>query len=524
METKPIEVGIVKEVKNFLINVDGFPSIRLNDVVENESGVKGYVSSLGRDRVEVLLLNEGSVMPKDVFKETGVKLSVPVGDFLIGRVINPLGVPLDTRGPLSNTPITDFRELDPPSPPLNDRAFIDDQFISGFTLVDQLIPIGKGQRELVVGDARSGMGDFLIDTVVNQKDTGVLCIYAAVGKTVVEVKSLTEKLSQSGALSHTIVVTATSSDLPPLVFLAPQSALSIAEHFQSQGKDVLVILDDLAKHAKMYREMSLLGNKSPGRESYPGDVFYQHSHLMERAGRFAQTVGGGSITLLPVIELTANDLTTFIPTNVMSMTDGHILFKASMYTQGQRPAIDLTLSVSRVGQQTQKRIQNLLTTRIKQLLAQAIQLEAISRFSVDLPEETQKVLKQKQLIDELIKQDIRSFVPIEVQVVLMTLPFTNFVQQDNLDFVKKYKKELVNILFTHPLLSSITKGVLEFKSEDDLFKQVEQVVNLLQGSINEARSHDKPADQAPPAPNANQSEANTSNPTTPPPSSNQEGK
>lgn len=473
------EVGFVKSIRNFLVYLDGLPTAKINDIVIGNSGVRGWVSALLPDRVEVLLLDEENIQPGDLFQQSNQKLTIPVGDFLLGRAINPLGVPIDGKGPLLKTKISQFFELDKAVPNIGTREFINRQFDTGITLVDTLIPIGRGQRELIIGDARSGKTDFLIDLIVNLRDARVVCIYASIGKPIAEVRSLIDMLGTNGALSHTVIVATSSTDIAPLIFLTPQAAFSIAEYFQSLGQDVLVILDDMGNHAKIYREISLLSNKSPGRESYPGDIFYQHSHLLERAGNFNKLNGGGSITALPVIELNLSDFTGFIPTNLMSMTDGHLLFKSALYNQGQRPAIDIGLSVSRVGQQTQNRIQNLLATKIKQVLAQAGQFETISRFSFELPYETQLIIKQRRMIEELIIQPSLNYIPKEVQICLLTLPFTSFAQKQTPEAVRNSLEKIIQMFSTDPEIKKITDQVFKLQSEEGLLKLMEGAVSKI---------------------------------------------
>lgn len=477
------EVGFVKSIKNFLLYIDGLPTIKINDLVANEDGTRGWVSALLPDMAEVLLLDEGEVQPGQMFRYLNQRLTVPVGSFLLGRAVNPLGIPIDGKGLLAKTANTSSLELDLPALGVSSREFINRQFDTGITLLDTLVPIGKGQRELVLGDARSGKTDFLINVIVNQKQTGIVCIYASIGKPIAEVRTLIDILHLNNALSNTVVVATSSSDPAPLIFLTPQTAFTIAESFQRQGKDVLVILDDLGNHAKVYREIALLGNRPPGRESYPGDIFYQHAHLLERAGNFKKEAGGGSITALPVIELNLNDFTTLIPTNVMSMTDGHLLFKSALYNQGLRPAVDVSLSVSRVGQQTQSRVQNLLATKIKQILAQATQLDTVSRFSFELPMATQLVLRQREMLEELIKQPSLTHTLKELQIILLALPFTSLLQLRDREFIKKYKETIIEAFTTNPTLLAITKKAAQYQTETELIKDLEAAGPILQQII-----------------------------------------
>jgi F-type H+-transporting ATPase subunit alpha len=482
------EVGIVKEVKDFLILLEGLPEVKVGEIVENESGVKCLVNTLLPNAVEVLQLTTGSVNPKQVFARTGRNVSIVASKNLLGRTINPLGEQLDRLGPIKIS-ANETSDINKSAYGIEHREFIKEQFDTGTTLIDTLIPIGKGQRELVVGDARSGKTSFLIDVIVNQKHTNVICIYAIIGKPLGDVEQLISKLKTSHALEHTIIVAATSNDLPPLIHIAPKAAMSIAEYFSAQGKDVLLILDDLGIHAKIYREISLLGNRPPGRESYPGDIFYQHAHILERAGNFNQSVGNGSITALPTIEINLNDLTTFVPTNLMAMTDGHLLFRASISNQGRRPAVDIGLSVSRVGRQTQNRVQNALSTRIRQVLAKADQLETVSRFSFELPQETQVTLRQKDLIMELIKQDPLSYIPKEIQTVLLSLPFTKLAQENSLEFIRHNHNSIIKAFYDDSMLSSISKSSFQASSDQALINQLETLINYIQGIANRKLDH-----------------------------------
>ncbi len=473
---QPQEVGYVVNNRNFLIHLDGLPSIKINDMVQSATGARGWVNSIAEDTIEVLMVDESNISPKQLFKKLPDRLGIAVGDFLLGRSINPLGVPIDGRGFLSKTSRATVCELEQPAPEMGTRHFITDQFITGITLIDTLIPIGRGQRELILGDAHSGKTSFLIDLIVNQKTSGTICIYASIGKPTVAVRNLIDTLKVNGALSYTVVIATSSSEPAPLIFLTPKTAFTVAEYFQKKGKDVLVILDDMGTHAKVYREIALLGNKSPGRQSYPGDIFFQHAHLMERAGNFKKEYGGGSITALPVMELNFNDFTTLIPTNLMSMTDGHLLFKSNLYSQGQRPAIDISFSVSRVGRQTQDRISNLLAQRVRKVLSQAVDLETISHFSSELSPETQLILKIKDLIEEMIKQDSLNFIPRSIQIILLSLPFTTFLENKDPSFLEKYKQTIIKAFLSEADLIEITKRVTSAKDD-------EQLINLLEGAV-----------------------------------------
>lgn len=479
MNDQTQEVGYVVSSRDFLVYLDGFPTIHINDMVEAEAGGRGWVNSLDTDKIEVLMLDEVELTPKQLFRKLSGRLGITVGDFLLGRAINPLGVPVDGKGLLSKTKTNTILELEQLAPGIESRQFITQQFLTGITLIDTLIPLGRGQRELILGDAHSGKTQFLIDLIVNQKSTGIICIYASIGKPAVAVRSLMDTLSANKALDYTIIIATSSSEPAPLIFLTPKTAFTVAEYFQKKGRDVIVILDDLGSHAKIYREIALLGGKSPGRESYPGDIFYQHAHLLERAGNFAPNNGGGSITALPVIELNLSDFTTFIPTNLMAMTDGHLLFKSALYNQGQRPAIDMFLSVSRVGRQTQDRVTNLLSQKVRQILSLAQELETISHFSSELPPPTQAVLLRRDLLLEMLKQDPLTATPIQVQVILLALPFTTFLKDKNKSFVEKYKKVLTSAFLKNPQLTQVTKMITKLKSDEQLIKLLEGVGPIL---------------------------------------------
>lgn len=467
------EVGYAVAVKDFLVHLDGLPSIRIDDMVESESNQRGWVNSLNDSQVEVLMLGDGKILPNTEFKKLPNRLGVAVGDFLLGRAINPLGVPIDGKGLLSRSKTTPILELDRQAPGIASRQFITSQFLTGITLIDSLIPIGKGQRELILGDAHSGKSGFLIDVIINQKNTGVICVIALIGKPSVVVRNLIDILRSNIALDYTILIASSSSDAAPLIFLTPKTAFTVAEFWQKKGKDVLLILDDLGSHAKIYREIALLSNKPPGRESYPGDIFYQHAHLMERAGNFLPEFGGGSITALPVVELNLNDFTTLIPTNLMAMTDGHLLFKLALRSQGQTPAIDIALSVSRVGRQTQDILRNLLSTRIRQTLAQAQDLETIARFATELPMETQLILRRREQIMEFLKQDPLTAVSQTIQLIMLTLPYTSFLKDKNVKFVEKYKGVIAEAFLKNRQLLPLTKSIPKLKSDEDLIKLLE---------------------------------------------------
>lgn len=465
------EIGYAVSSRDFLVFLDGMPTVKINDLVVAEDGKRGWVNALHKNEVEVLMLDEGMVNPGQLFKRSDSRLSITMGEHLLGRAINPLGVAIDGRRIMDSG--KEVRsELDRKAPNINMRKFITDQFVTGITLIDTLIPIGKGQRELVLGDAHAGKTAFTIDLILNQKDKNVVCIYASIGKPISQLKSLLEVLNSTGAISYCVIVAASSSESAPLIYLTPQTAFTVAEYFQKSGRDVLLILDDIGSHAKIYREISLLSGKTPGRESYPGDIFYQHSHLFERAGNFKDENGGGSITAFPVLEVNLSDFATFLPTNLVGMTDGHLLFNSTLRNQGQTPAIDISLSVTRVGRQTQGRLQNLLSGKIRQLLAQAAELETISKFSAELPFQTRLTLKQKEILTELMVQENSVRFSLEEQIVLMGLAFTPLFLETPAEKIKLQKGLVLEAFKKDQSLLSFMGKVNDFENLDEYLKQL----------------------------------------------------
>lgn len=467
------EIGYVISSRNYLAFLDGLPNIKIHDLVETEDGSKALINAVFEDKVEAFLLDDVSIHPGQLFRYTGKTLSVPVGDFLLGRAVNPLIVPIDGKGIVGQK--KELFEIEKRARGIESREFITQQFLSGISLVDTLVPIGKGQRELVIGDAHSGKTSFLTNCIINMKGKNTICIYAAIGKPANAIKTAINVLAANNALAHTVVVATSSTEPPPLIILTPHTAMTVAEYFQKQGKDVLVILDDMGIHAKIYRELSLLGNRSPGRESYPGDIFYQQAKLMERAGRFNKENGGGSITALPVIEITQNDFTGFIPTNLMSITDGHLFFKSNLYNKDQRPAIDISLSVSRVGRQTQNAVNNLLSRRIRQTLSRGEEVETLSRFSSELSPQTQLILRQKTLVEEIIRQENLTDIPLSIQSILFALIYTGFLKDKNEAFLRKHKDAIVQLFAFEPGYNQITKQVETLKTDEELITMLEGI-------------------------------------------------
>lgn len=468
------EIGFVTASRGYLAQIDGLPSIKINDLVVSENGITGLVNALYNGYAEVLLLSENNIPAKTTFKKSDEGLSISVGDFLLGRAVNPLGTPIDGHGMLSKSKTVKKMPIIQKPKGMETRAFIKDQLISGITLIDSLLPIGRGQREFVIGDARSGKGRFLTNVIINQKGTNVICVYAAIGKPLGAINTIINILKINKAIEYSLIVASSSAESAPMIFLTPHTAFTIAEYFQSQGKDVLIILDDMGIHAKTYREIALLGGRSPGRESYPGDIFYQQAHLLERAGKFSPQAGGGSITALPSLEVNLEDFTGYIPTNIMSTTDGHLMFRTSLFNSNQKPAIDISLSVSRVGRQTQNVVTNLISRRARQIMARASQMETLSRFSGELPAETQLILRQKALIEEIINQEDLANVPLFVQTCMLSLVFTSFFSDKTQSFMRKNKQALIEAFTKNANLAKIANSVPNLKTDSELIDSLEK--------------------------------------------------
>lgn len=469
------EIGYVSSVNNYIIWLNGLPNVKINEIVVNKEGARGLVTSIEEELVEVLMLDDTKIKPQDEFRRTQKQLTLPVGSNLLGRAINPLGVAIDGKGAIGKT--GNEIEVEQPTTTISSRDAITDQFETGITLADMLVPIAYGQRELIIGDNHSGKTGFLLDTVINQKEINqkelkVICIYGLIGKPINHIKSILEVLKVSKALQYTVIVATSSSEKSSLIYLNPAVATAIAEYFQKRNYDVLLILDDLGIHAKFYREISLLSGKAPGRDSYPGDVFYQHAKLLERAGKFNSRFGGGSITALPVIETNLDDFSSYITTNLMGMTDGHLLFSAARYHKGARPSIDVSLSVSRVGRQTQSLAQKSLADNIKALMFEASKLESYSRLGSEVSERTQFILKQGQQIAAILKQGQLSKVPIIVQMMLLGLVFTPLFGNNTVAFVETNKLKIIQYLLNLPALKTYVLEVSKMKNDREFIQSL----------------------------------------------------
>ncbi len=472
------ETGRVVQVGDSIAAVYGLKNVKANEIVEFANGTYGIALNLEEDIVGVVALGEYSnIKEGGIVKRTGKIISVPVGDSLVGRVINPLGQPIDGKGEIKTDKM---REIEVKAPGVIDRKPVDTPLQTGIKSIDSMIPIGRGQRELIIGDRQTGKTAIAIDTIINQKGRGVYCIYVAIGQKAAAVARLVDKLEQFGAMEYTTVVFASASDPASLLYIAPYSGCSIGEYFMNQGKDALVIYDDLTKHAAAYRELSLLLRRPPGREAYPGDVFYLHSRLLERAARLNDEKGGGSLTALPIIETQANDMSAYIPTNVISITDGQIYLESSLFYSGFRPAVNIGLSVSRVGGAAQIKAMKQVAGTLRLDLAQFRELEAFSQFASELDEATRSQLTRGEKLMELLKQGQYVPKPVEEQVIAIFTGVNGMldnVENDKIQdfeeglirFFKDNKKDLMEELkskksISDELKGKIKKAIEEFKS------------------------------------------------------------
>ncbi len=415
--TNAVSVGTVIEIGDGVAQVYGLQGVMNSELVEFPNGVMGMASNLEEDSVGVIILGDyQEIQEGQEVKSTGRLVSVPVGEGLLGRVIDPLGNPIDGKGPIKST---ERRPIERVAPGVVTRESVKVPLATGIKAIDAMIPIGRGQRELIIGDRKTGKTAIAVDTIVNQRGTGVLCIYVAIGQKKSNIAELANTLESLGAMEHTIIVNASASESAALQFLAPYAGATIGEYFMGQGKDALVVYDDLTKHAQAYRQVSLLLRRPPGREAYPGDVFYLHSRLLERAARLNKQYGGGSMTALPIIETQQGDVSAYIPTNVISITDGQIFLENDLFYAGIRPAINVGISVSRVGSSAQTKAMKQVAGRLKLDLAQYRELAAFAQFGSDLDKATRDTLNRGQHMTELLKQPQFQPLPLEKQVLLL---------------------------------------------------------------------------------------------------------
>jgi F-type H+-transporting ATPase subunit alpha len=434
------ETGVVLSVGDGIARVHGLEKAMAGELLEFPGDVRGMVLNLEEDNVGVALLGEDQLIKEgDVVRRTGRIVEVPVGDAMIGRVVNSLGQAIDGRGPIETK---EFRRIEIKAPGIVKRQPVKEPLQTGLKAIDSMIPIGRGQRELIIGDRQTGKTAVALDTIINQKGSGVICVYVAIGQKQSTVAQVVEKLRQYGAMDYTIVISATASESAPLNFIAPYSGCTMGEYYRDSGRHALCIYDDLSKHAVAYRQLSLLLRRPPGREAYPGDVFYLHSRLLERAAKLADDQGGGSLTALPIIETQAGDVSAYIPTNVISITDGQIYLEADLFYAGVRPAVNVGLSVSRVGGNAQIKAMKQVAGRLRLELAQYREMAAFAQFGSDLDKATQMQLARGARLVEILKQNQYEPQPVEQQVVTVFAATNGFCDRYEIPSLARYETEL----------------------------------------------------------------------------------
>jgi F-type H+-transporting ATPase subunit alpha len=434
------ETGTVILVGDGIARANGLDKCMANELVEFENGEFGMALNLEENTVSIVILGDDTGLHEgSTVKRTGRVVSVPVGEKLIGRVVNSLGQPIDGKGTIETQEV---RPIETKAPGIIERKGVDVPLQTGIKAIDSMIPIGRGQRELIIGDRQTGKTTIAVDTIINQKETGVLCIYVAIGQKNSTVVQLVEELNKAGAMEYTIVVSATASELAPMQYIAPYAGCAMGEYFMDQGKDVLIIYDDLSKHAVAYRALSLLIRRPPGREAYPGDVFYLHSRLLERAARLAPEYGGGSLTALPIIETQAGDVSAYIPTNVISITDGQIFLESELFHSGIMPAVNPGISVSRVGGNAQIKAMKKVAGSLKLIYSQYRELQSFAQFGSDLDADTKSRLAQGERVVEILKQGKNSPVPVEKQVCILYAVTHDFLAEVPVEKVAGYEQGL----------------------------------------------------------------------------------
>ncbi|MBC8169164.1 MAG: F0F1 ATP synthase subunit alpha [Synechococcus sp. BS30m-G30] len=478
-------VGSVLQVGDGIARVYGLQQVMAGELVEFEDGTEGIALNLEDDNVGIVLMGQGlGIREGSTVRATGKIASVPVGDALIGRVVNPLGEAIDGKGEL---PSNETRLIESPAPGIIQRKSVHEPMQTGITAIDAMIPIGRGQRELIIGDRQTGKTAICIDTILNQADQDVVCVYVAIGQKAASVAQITEVLRERGALDYTVVVAANASDPAALQYLAPYTGASIAEYFMYKGKATLVIYDDLTKQAQAYRQMSLLLRRPPGREAYPGDVFYCHSRLLERAAKLSDAMGKGSMTALPIIETQAGDVSAYIPTNVISITDGQVFLSSDLFNSGLRPAINVGISVSRVGGAAQTKAIKKIAGTLKLELAQFDELAAFSQFASDLDAATQQQLSRGKRLRELLKQSQFSPLILAEQVAIVYAGVKGLIDDVPVEQVVQFSRELREYLKSNKpeFISKIqTEKVLSPEAETTLKEAIAEVVSTMTASAN----------------------------------------
>ena len=468
------ETGTVTMVGDGIARAAGLDNCMAGELVQFESGTYGMAQNLEENSVSIVLLGDDEgIKEGSTIKRTGKVVSVPVGEGMIGRVVNALGQPIDGKGPIE---AADYRAIESPAPGILERQPVKQPLQTGIKAIDSMIPIGRGQRELIIGDRQTGKTVIATDTIINQKGKDVLCIYVAIGQKRSTVATLVENLEKNGAMAYTTVVCATASELSPLQYIAPYAGCAMGEYFMNKGKHVLIIYDDLSKHAVAYRALSLLIRRPPGREAYPGDVFYLHSRLLERAAKLSDAKGGGSLTALPIIETQAGDVSAYIPTNVISITDGQIFLETELFHAGIRPAVNPGISVSRVGGNAQIKAMKKVAGTLKLIYSQYRELQSFAQFGSDLDADTKARLAQGERIVEVLKQDRNSPVAVEKQVAILYATIHGYLKEVAVPDIAEYERRLYTYLDENVTAAGVmetirTSGDLKPETEEQL-KQV----------------------------------------------------
>ena len=474
-ELEVSDVGTVIQVADGIARIHGLENAMQGELLEFPGEVYGMVLNLEEDNVGAVLLgSDRNINEGDTVKTTGRVVEVPVGDAMVGRVVNALGQPIDGKGPIETDK---YRKIERVASGVISRKSVDTPLQTGIKAIDSMVPIGRGQRELIIGDRQTGKTAIAIDTIINQKGQGVKCIYVAIGQKASTVATIVKTLEEFGAMAYTTVVASTASELAPLQYIAPYAGCAIGEEWMENGGDVLVVYDDLSKHATAYRTLSLLLRRPPGREAYPGDVFYLHSRLLERAARLSDSLGGGSLTALPIIETQAGDVSAYIPTNVISITDGQIYLETEMFNSGFRPAINAGLSVSRVGGSAQIKAMKKIAGPIRTELAQYRELAAFSQFGSELDDDTKERLAQGERIREMLKQPQYKPMAVEYQVMIIYAATKTYLLDIPVDQILHFEEELFEFIDTkYPEIPEAIRTDRELKEETEqkLIKAIEE--------------------------------------------------
>ena len=465
--SKDSEVGTVVSVGDGIANIYGIEHAMYGEIVTFENGLKGMVQDIQKDTIGCILFgSDVEIKEGTKVMRTKKKAGVPVGDKFIGRVVNALGAPIDGAGEIE---AEDYRPIENEAPGIVDRKSVSVPMETGILSIDSMFPIGRGQRELIIGDRQTGKTSIATDTILNQKGKDVICIYVAIGQKASTIAKVVNTFKNGGAMDYTIVVASTASDCAPLQYIAPYAGTAIAEHFMHKGKDVLIVYDDLSKHAVAYRALSLLLGRSPGREAYPGDVFYLHSRLLERSSRLSDEMGGGSITALPIIETQAGDVSAYIPTNVISITDGQIFLESDLFNAGMRPAVNVGLSVSRVGGAAQTKAMKKASGSVRIDLAQAREMESLTQFSSDLDDATKNQLKYGSCLTELLKQPLGRPLSLHEQVITLCVATNKLMLDIDTKKIKEFQMDM--LAFFDREHKEIGKAIDEKKVLDDELKE-----------------------------------------------------